>query len=379
MSFTLTRLLYLWDEVEASLLNCLLMKTDIDACYFWCAELYYSDPEDTRNIFNLVWKIYYDFYAAYNPSMERYIQNKWLNWKKNKNIKTLIYIIHNLFMCTPSADVFLLRQYTSIKNGDNSLVIYKTHKSKYDWLNDFPASYHTMLIAIHKKQLSNAALQLRYLVDTQNPKTVYNVIIRYYSRHIELQSQRIIDKKWERANWPDLFHGMLALIVHLGTPIERITQRFVIQQPSNEIVAMIENHNKTIEDRHKSCNKVYRILRDMRIYAIHDLIGVFALDRFKVCNFKEKNRLYWGEYAINCPLWKHRITNFNTLVKKKVIDLNKATDKDFMDHYDMELDEQPENVQMMSMRDIEKITIDSWHDRVFTLRPIVKLECDCVY
>jgi hypothetical protein len=380
MTFTLTRLLYSIDEVEASLINNLLMKTDIDACYFWCAELYYSDREDERDIFCLLWKIFYDFYAALNPGLERYIQKKELNWRKEKNMKTLIYIIHNMFRCNPTADVFLLRQYVSVNaRGEENLIIYKTRGKKYDWLRDFPASYHNMLIAIYKKQLSNAAVQLRRLVDTHIAKDVYNILVRYYSRHIVLQPQTIIDQRWKKHHWRDMFHSMLAMMIHLQSPIDRIIHPLVFHQPSADSIKMIESHNQKIEIRHHDCDKVYRILKDMRMYAIHDLIGVFQLDRFKIVNFKKENRLRWGEYAIKCPIWKKRIYDFNGLVKTQEVDLEKDKDKDFIDHYEMELDEQPDDIQMMSIKDIRKLTIDEWHNRIFTVQPILKLECSCIY
>lgn len=377
MTFTLTRLLYSADEVEASLINSILMKKNIDECYFWCAELYYSDREDERNIFDLIWKIFFDFYAALNPRLERYIQKKELNWRKEKNIKILIYIIHNLFYCNSTADVFLLRQYVNIKDDHDNLIIYKTRHRRYRWVKDFPASYRTMLMAIHKKHLFNAVVQLRKLVDTRDANEIYNIIIRYYSRHIELQPQNIIEQRWKKKHWRDVFHGLLSLVVHMEMSEDIIVKRLVVKQPSQDTIKMIENHNKTIEDRHRDCNKVYRILNDMRMYAIHDLSGVFYLDRYNVVDFKEKNRMNWGNYAVNCPLWKHRITEFNTLVKKKLIDLNKAEDRDFSDHYDLELDEQPENIQLMSINNIEKITINDWHDKIFNIQPIITLDFSC--
>ena len=307
MTFTLTRLLYSVDEVEGSLINSLLMKTDIDVCYYWCSELYYSDCKDERDIFGLIWKIFFDFYAVLNPRLERYIQKKELNWRKEKDIKIIIYIIHNLFYCNTTADVFLLRQYVNVKDNCDDLIIYKTCVNRYNWLKDFPASFRTLLTAIHKRHLPNAAVQLRKLVDIQDSNKVYNILIRYYSRHTILQPQNIIDKKWKKRLWGDVFHGMLAMIVHMGVDIEKITYPFVIKQPALATIKMIENHNQMIEERHRDCDKVYRILKDMRMYPIHDLIGVFHLDRYNVADFKEKNRINWRNYVSNCPLWKYRI------------------------------------------------------------------------
>jgi len=43
-----------------------------------------------------------------------------------------------------------LRQYSYQKK--ESLIMYKVKGKKWDWLNDFPASYRSFVIAIHKKQ-----------------------------------------------------------------------------------------------------------------------------------------------------------------------------------------------------------------------------------
>ena len=59
--FVFTRYLYEKDEVKMALLIAILNKTD-DAI-FWAYELYYSGFTD--ELIELLWKIYYDFYAAY--------------------------------------------------------------------------------------------------------------------------------------------------------------------------------------------------------------------------------------------------------------------------------------------------------------------------
>ena len=76
MSFKLTRLLYSYDEVKLSLLCSLLKKNDIVECYYWCSELYYSDPDDNFDIFKFIWKIYFDFYAVHNGFRKVYSKKR---------------------------------------------------------------------------------------------------------------------------------------------------------------------------------------------------------------------------------------------------------------------------------------------------------------
>ena len=64
-TYTLTRFLYIKDEVELSLVTALLKKKNLQECYYWAFELYYSGFD--TELFQLLWKIYFDFYYEYNP------------------------------------------------------------------------------------------------------------------------------------------------------------------------------------------------------------------------------------------------------------------------------------------------------------------------
>ena len=44
-NYRLTRFLYSVDEVKYSLITALLKKVDIDECYYWAFELYFSRIE----------------------------------------------------------------------------------------------------------------------------------------------------------------------------------------------------------------------------------------------------------------------------------------------------------------------------------------------
>ena len=57
MNQQFTRYLYLYEEVELSLLLSLLNKQNLDRVLFWCYELYYSTYEN--DIFPFLFKIYF--------------------------------------------------------------------------------------------------------------------------------------------------------------------------------------------------------------------------------------------------------------------------------------------------------------------------------
>ena len=68
-----TRYLYVKDEVYVSLLVSILNKSDDSI--FWALELYYSGF--IKELLNLLWKIYYDFFATLNPTFEKYLLKKY--------------------------------------------------------------------------------------------------------------------------------------------------------------------------------------------------------------------------------------------------------------------------------------------------------------
>ena len=73
-----TRYLYLKDELKISLLTSLIDKNE--GCIFWAYELYYSGFEN--ELFDLLWKIYFNFYYTLNPSFQQYFIKKHKEWKK---------------------------------------------------------------------------------------------------------------------------------------------------------------------------------------------------------------------------------------------------------------------------------------------------------
>ena len=93
-SLVFTRYLYNLDEVILSGLGCLLKHTNIEECYFWFYELYSSGYVD--EIWVILWKIYYDFYAEKNVYLERKMKQNYRGWKKNKSFKQIMNVLRTM-------------------------------------------------------------------------------------------------------------------------------------------------------------------------------------------------------------------------------------------------------------------------------------------
>ena len=108
-----SRYLYLKDEIKLTLLISILNKHE--SALFWAYELYFSGFEE--ELFEHLWKIYYDFYYTLNPSFQDYFIKKYKLWQKpdttpfEKN-KIVSSIVNDLLIRPHNLDIFLLRHST---------------------------------------------------------------------------------------------------------------------------------------------------------------------------------------------------------------------------------------------------------------------------
>jgi len=158
-SFKLTRFLYNEEEVKLSLITSLLNKKNLLESYYWFSELYYSKLD----ICDIIWEIYFDYYALINPKLEQYICKKINDWKEKQEIEHLLYIIKNLNISKHDCRVFLLRQ---ISNSPNlcQTFIYLDCKSKT--IKDYDNKYHHILISLKYKRWIDICYYLKKLFIT---------------------------------------------------------------------------------------------------------------------------------------------------------------------------------------------------------------------
>ena len=86
----LTRFLYMADEVSITLMENIITQSNLAACYFWISEYYYSGLQ--ANTWQLLWQIFYDFYAIKYPKLEGCINKEYMKWKKRKTIVPIMNI-----------------------------------------------------------------------------------------------------------------------------------------------------------------------------------------------------------------------------------------------------------------------------------------------
>jgi len=95
----------------------------------------YVDGE--KEPFQLLWKVYYDFFAVLSPKLESWMVKKNIKYEKlgsgDKRCKlnVLMTVVRNLFNCPINGDVFLLRQYClHLIHGSDRFLINKISSKK---------------------------------------------------------------------------------------------------------------------------------------------------------------------------------------------------------------------------------------------------------
>ena len=369
-AYRLTRFLYPADEVKYSLITALLKKEDIDECYYWAYELYYSQLE--CELFELFMRIHWDFYAERNPKLERYIIKKMKKWENDKDMKHIAYIVKNLFMANPTPTVFLMRQYVAAFGYPSHICTGKNIGPQIpESIINFGAEYKNLCSAIDYGRMANIAYHINRLVKRDGSDIVHAVIIDYF----ETEFGGIIEGGREKISycWRNRFvlddvHFLMALVVHLMTEENYINIRPLFGVPRQEYIdEMMEIEMQKIE-------KIYTTLCYKRKWPTNKIIGSFELARDGLFDFMNDNWLHWEYYASGVPLWSQRIQECSGVTNHEKREIVFPDDDDiddmeerFYKYYGFELDEQPKEVQNLSLHFIYPLNWKVWLCEVFGL------------
>lgn len=426
----LTELLYPYDEVIMSLIQCILKKNFEESLY-WAWELLYSG-EDIISILN---NIFLDFYAVYNPHLERLINilNKYYKLYNNNNcIATIIYNFINSKACV---DVFKYR--------NNTDYIPKYIYKKKEWIKKFPSIYHPLIQSIKMKNYNNISFYLRKCCENYDSDLTHLNIIRYFEYlYHDCEFDRII-KHWKNRYSNNDYHTLLAMIISFIN-IDNINDNDSdsdISNISNTLSKILLDDNDTLSDSYDKNNYVYKktnilykydneckcnhfenddvcicdfnnglfkfietplveklslhylsiqndknyLKLQYRLYPTHKILGPnpninincnnknnYKYDRN---NYDNIDKIYnnWLYYTKNTPSWKNRLNKYNIKFddNKNIICHDDLLDK-FNEIYDYEYDEQPLHIKNMSDHYIHIYNnYDKWFDSTYNSLNII--------
>jgi hypothetical protein len=345
----LTRYLYLLDEVSLTFMENLIKQEDLKECYFWLSEYYYSGSR--RNTWQLLWQIFYDFYAIKYPKLEDIIKKEHEKWNIQKNIFYLMNVTHQLFERKTLPNVFLAR--------------HTPHRPKNrrgcppKWLKLFTPENKPILLSIHSKDIGSILFHMKDM----NSSDLYKLIRNYFKK---VRKMNLQEGYLHKIPYNNKKHILLALILYLYLPESDINLEDFAHQASPEDRIWINQLNT------KAVKPLYKTLPKKRLYAISNTIGCFQLKRFnpKCPPLKRMLGFHWTYFAYNVPLWKKRFRKYNAkrnISKLEMVFQNDDDLETFGEKYNYEPDEQSNETQNKSIRDIKKRTPNSWIADVFKI------------
>ena len=357
MAPVLTRYLYHRDEVCHSLLTCLLLKKNsFKEALFWTSEIYYSGYQE--DIWELLWKIYYDFFAICNPKFEKKIKRAYIKWQKDSSIEYIVTVVNLLYHCsTLTPTVFRLR---ILKVAvPTSIYLGRTPK----WIASLKLSKKErgFIRSIHKKKFDNISYYCSQ-ISSDLPRC-YEIVWQYFTSIKGYSLKKICYKDIPYRN---KLHILLTLICYLmmesKEEIAQIRKIALVRKLEKESIEFFQSTNVLVEP-------AWKTLPQRRLYAIQEWVGAFPLKRAD--NNIEWNKIlwyYWEYYARKCPLWKKRFDEYNVCFnenEKSPVFPNDDLLEEFYEKYGLEPDEQSRDCQEKSLCKLPKKTFSMWINSIF--------------
>ena len=393
----LSRYLYAIDEVIISFIDSLLRK-DSGQALWWFFEYYFSvipeQPGDGINVDNrpsklpwqLLYKVYYDYYAIHYPSIERKMAKQYETWesiwtntaisyteKYNKSVEPLISCILNLSRRKASFDVFVLRQsYHKTNTSKKSPYRFPSQQmlarhAKKGWLANtfYPVGYYGILWAIHTREWHNVCYYLRKLMENPevSPFDLYLKIIHYFmvQEAVNINADEAeIKNQWDKIMtiYQDNWHVILCGIAYFAKWPEGSSLI-----PNVNIMNIIANPELKTDEKVLMWNSLrdnlWETLQHRRMYPVVSGIELFetARNNMKYEDFVEAYRMKWDKYCARCPVWRERISRYLGEISfdGSVKFANPDKEEAFYEAYFLEPDEQPLKTQLYS---IGKYTVE---------------------
>ena len=362
MSLVLTRYLYIKEEVRIALLVSILNKSD-DAI-FWAYELYHSGFK--YELLNLIWKIYYDFFATLNPAYEAYLLKKhkelFTNYEPDERI--ISSIIQDLLFRPFNSDVFMLRNIC-----ENFEVDITFHHGSEKITNRDEAVYNLLQWVANGDLRSISQWILNLNKDVIAVSDIYTICLDVFDKVLKFKTSKQASKLQKE------FTSAIKLNINknviLLAKIIQLFSRKAELKKGKSIYIHVEPEDIVLYEPIVDCNH-YRILEKAYICGIDDFkhLSLFKLTRNKY-NIQEKYWYRWEYHASFSPLWSKRIRQFGgypDYTKQKVI-FNEEPDDELMQEfyslYGLEPDEQKLDTQNKSIPKIEKKYNWSWFNKQY--------------
>jgi len=342
-----TRYLYLKDEVKISLLTSLIDKNE--GCIFWAYELYYSGFEN--ELFDLLWKIYFNFYYTLNPSFQQYFIKKHKEWKKmcesgaGDKDRIVSNIVNNLLIRPYNLDMFMLKQ----QHG----LIHIAKKEKEE--KEENCDLQTML---NMKKYAHIAEYILHQCDADDLYDAFDdILVHFIGKNIPLDKDKIIKQLKISVDFVDnisirvLILSNVMLYYSIQSKLTMGKKLYIIVDPNDIIVYETIVADKTVTARN--------ILPIVCLYEIdeNNYLSLFQLERDET-NIQESYYNHWEYYASFSPIWLDRIQKYNGNINhtsKKIDFIDDDNLEAFYDEFGYDPGEQKCETQNKCIKDIKNV------------------------
>ena len=343
-NFEFTRYLYEKEEVKIALITCVLDKK-VEEALFWAYELFYSGF--TCELYELFWKMYYDFYATMNPSFEKYLLNNLslLSSLTNdeKGEKIVASVVNNFIIRPYTTDIFILQQI--VKQYE-----FETCKQDAEELLKLLAAEDYLMIAYFILNASEES----YLSE------IYISMIQYFENlglAIDIEKEVEIFEKMKKNHLLITYKRVILLskMIHYFTILKKI------KLGKNLFVCLDEDEELDEISKYKTIELVkpaWKTLSTVNLLNIdkNNYLSLFNLKREKY-NIINAYRDNWCYYASFSPLWQERISNCHGTIdhcNKKIIFNDDNDNENFYQNYGLEPDEQKIDIQEKTTQNIKQ-------------------------
>ena len=396
----LTRYLYHLCDVKYSFITSLLKGDDMKEVLFWASELYYSGY--TEILYDLIWKLYYDFYAITNPLLEKKI-NKLnnqlnnqliasfnnlslkskneckneckkniklqINTHQNEKTKDLIWILNYMFdvecidyhvfefRCLTSIPLKISKKCQKEQRGQKWFLDIKEELYKEKIFLD--KIEENLLISIHNENENENSI--KYYIERVDTRRCYKILRRYY-KIIKDFKIKMDDDYLNTIVYDNKRHILMALICYFDLELCEIENKRLKSKKYGD-----DYYNYFVKTNNIINISPCKILKEKRDYGINKNIGCF-IENLNDLN-KKKQQIFWNnwEYFANfSPIWKKRFEKYNCIFENKTPTFkNDNMLEDFYEIYGYEPDEQNKETQMKSTLQIENNSIKEWIIHIF--------------
>jgi hypothetical protein len=357
----LSELLYEVGEIKSTLLNCVIEESSDDEIIFWVHEIWNAG---FKNIWNFIWKIFYDFYCFCNQDkinifMKLNAQYNDLNGKKDDNedyeliqMKILCGVFMILKRLDKNCIIFLLRNNTFNKNVlFTDLSRFKNIYKSYDCSTNLEKLF---VCAMDNKLRSIKIGDCLYSIKISN--NILKNLIKLYEKKY---NKKFIKNKY----YVNDKHLLLLYIVVNRNKFYRIENQIyktiLMDEDTHKINTLVSCLRKPLNV------SAYKYLSYKRLYTINPVPGIVtALIEKPEQQKLQLLRENWMLYIYKTPIWKKRIQTFkHRLIKKNgfyKIFFNTIEDEiNFYNDYGYDPNELSLGVQMKSISNY-KSNIRDW-------------------